>query len=278
MRRILSLLALAACATLLSCSSGKGEVAKVFDPSHQRDLKIGVAGYSYRSFDIETTLQFLQSIDVKYLSVKDFWLPLDSTQEQIDEFKALLAKYDVNGYILGPIYMKSREQVDQAFEYTRRYGVDMFIGVPDYDLLDYVADKVKETGIRVAIHTHGPDGMAFPDIRKIVELVGDPSRGIGCCMDLGHTFRSGYDVAADIVEFKDWIWDVHIKDETAPSKEGQTWEMGRGQMDLISIVKAFREIGYTGVLSIEMEKNGRNPHPGVAESVGYLRGIIDATL
>ena len=29
-------------------------------------------------------------------------------------------------------------------------------------------------------------------------------------------------------------------------------------------------------LYIEFEKNGDNPHPGVAESVGYLRGVMDA--
>ena len=28
---------------------------------------------------------------------------------------------------------------------------------------------------------------------------------------------------------------------------------------------------------VEFEKNGDNPHPGVAESIGYLRGVIDGT-
>jgi sugar phosphate isomerase/epimerase len=53
--------------------------------------------------------------------------------------------------------------------------------------------------------------------------------------------------------------------------------MGRGQMDIKAIVKAFRKIKYQGVISVEFEKNGDNPHPGVAESIGYLRGIMDAT-
>ena len=240
-------------------------------------MKIGVAGYSYRKFDLEQTLRYLQSIDVKYLSVKDWWLPLDSTAEQMADFKAECARYGVEGYILGPIYMHTSEQVDKTFDYAARYGASMFIGVPDYELLDYVIEKVAATGIKVAIHTHGPDGAAFPDIRTIVEKVRDPSLGVGCCMDLGHTFRMGYDVAKDIVKYREWIYDVHIKDETEPSKAGQTWEMGRGKMDLVSIIKAFRKIGYKGVLSVEFEKNGNDPHAGIAESVGYLRGVIDAT-
>ena len=52
--------------------------------------------------------------------------------------------------------------------------------------------------------------------------------------------------------------------------------MGRGVMDIPAIVKALRKIKYQGVISIEFEKNGDNPHPGVAESVGYLRGVMDA--
>ena len=241
------------------------------------DFKIGVAGYSYRKFSLDQTLQFLQSMDVKYFSVKDWWLPLDSSQQEIDAFKAKCASYGIEGYTLGPIYMKSPEHVDRAFAYAQRYGAKMFIGVPDYDLLPYVIEKVKETGIKVAIHTHGPDGAAFPDIRTVVELVGDPSLGVGCCMDLGHTFRSGYDVAKDIRKYGKWIYDIHIKDETAPSKAGQTWEMGRGQMDIPAIVKALRKIHYQGVISVEFEKNGDDPHAGIAESVGYLRGVLDAT-
>ena len=275
----LFLTALAVAALSLAGCSPKTEAPAPFDPATRgsNDIKLGAAGYSYLFYDIEQTLQFLKNMGVHYLSVKDKWLPLDASKEEMDAFKALCAQYEVEGYTLGPIYMRSEEQVDQAFAYAQRYGAKWFIGVPNYELLDYTIAKVKETGIKVAIHTHGPDGMAFPDIRTIVEKVGDPNLGIGCCMDLGHTFRSGYDVAADIIEFKDWIMDVHIKDETAPTKEGQTWECGRGQMDLVGIIKAFRQIGYQGVLSMEYEKNRRDPQPGVAESIGYLRGVLDAT-
>ena len=241
------------------------------------DFKIGVAGYSYRKYSLEETLELLRSMGVHYFSVKDWWLPLDSTKEQMDAFKAKCAEYDVEGYILGPIYMSSKEEVDRAFAYAGRYGSKVFIGVPDYSLIDYVIEKVAETGIRVAIHTHGPDGAAFPSIYKIMELVKDPSLGVGCCLDMGHSVRSGEDIAKIVKKYHKWIYDIHIKDETAASKEGWTWEMGRGVIDFKPIVKALRKVKYQGVISIEFEKNPDNPHPGIAESVGYLRGVMDAT-
>jgi len=273
MKKVIIILAAVAALAMPARSDAQGIEGK----RGSDDFNIGIAGYTYRKFDIDKTLTMVQSLGIKYLSVKNWWLPLDATVEQMDAFKAKCAEYGVEGYTLGPIYMKSKEQVDDTFAYAQRYGAKMFIGVPNYDLLPYVIEKVKETGIKVAIHTHGPDGAAFPDIRTVVELVKDPSLGVGCCMDLGHTFRSGYDVAKDIKKYGKWIYDIHIKDETAPSKQGKTWEMGRGVMDFKPIVKALRKIGYQGVISLEFEKNGNDPHPGVAESIGYLRGCLDMT-
>ena len=241
------------------------------------DFKIGIAGFTFRSFPIEETLQQLENLGVKYLSVKDFWLPLNATEAQMKEFKAKCAAYNVNGYILGPIYMHNKDEVDRAFDYAKRYGSTMFIGVPDYELIGYVIDKVADTEIKVAIHTHGPDGAPFPNIRKVVEMVKDPSLGVGCCMDLGHSVRMGDDIVKDMIEYGDWIYDIHIKDESEASLKGQTWEMGRGVMDFRPIIETLRLIGYDGVISLEFEKNGDNPTLGVAESIGYLRGVCDAT-
>ena len=194
-----------------------------------------------------------------------------------DGFGKTDVRYGIDGYTLGPVYMHSKADVDKTFAYAGRYGVPFFIGVPDYELIDYTIEKVKDTGIKVAIHTHGPDGAAFPDIYKIVELVKDPSLGVGACLDLGHCVRMGQNVAEILVDYKDWIYDIHIKDETAPTKAGQTWEMGRGVIDFRPIAKSLREIEYKGVVSMEFEKNGNDPNPGVRESIGYFRGILDAT-
>lgn len=272
MRKLITLFA----AAVMLCSAIPAEAQLVKGKHGSDDFKIGVAGYSYRKFDIDQTLQYLKDMGVRYFSVKDWWLPLDSSKEQMDAFKAKCASYGIEGYTLGPIYMKSEAEVDRAFAYAERYGVKMFIGVPDYEYIDYVIKKVAETGIKVAIHTHGPDGAAFPDIRTIVEMVKDPKLGVGCCMDLGHTVRMGYDVSKDIVKYKEWIYDIHIKDETAPDKSGQTWEMGRGIIDFVPVFKALRKIGYKGVISMEFEKNGDNPNPGVSESIGYIRAMCDA--
>ncbi|MDD3107614.1 MAG: sugar phosphate isomerase/epimerase [Alistipes sp.] len=247
--------------------------------THHRSeaMKIGVAGFNFREFNVDQSLKMIQKMGVKYLSVKDFHLPQNSTSEQIAAFKQKLADAGIEGYTLGPIYMNTEADVDRVFEYAKRYGAQMFIGVPAYDLLPYIDAKIKTYNIRMAIHTHGPDTKLFPDAADVMAHIADLDPRIGICLDLGHTTRFGASCVNDLKRYRARIFDIHIKDETAAEKKGQTCEMGRGVMDIPSIVKTLRKIGYTGVCSLEFEKDGKDPLPGMAESIGYLRGVCDAT-
>lgn len=61
----------------------------------------------------------MQRVDVHYLCIKDFHLPLTSTDEQIAAFHAKLKEKGSRGYAVGPIYMKSEAEIDRAFEYAK---------------------------------------------------------------------------------------------------------------------------------------------------------------
>ena len=123
MKRLFSIMAFAA--AMLFCLPGHAQLVE--GPRGSDDFQIGIAGYTYRSFNIDQTLEYLKSLGVKYLSIKDFWLPLNSTKEEMEAFKQKCAQYGVEGYILGPIYMNSEAEVDRAFAYAARYGSKVFI-------------------------------------------------------------------------------------------------------------------------------------------------------
>ena len=123
----------------------------------QEPFHLGMAGYTFRHFDIDQTLAFMKRLDVHYLCIKDFHLPLDASTEQIAAFKQKLAEAGVVGYGVGPIYMRSEAEVDRAFAYAKRVGVSLLVGVPNYELLDYAEKAVKQYDIRLALHLHGPD-------------------------------------------------------------------------------------------------------------------------
>jgi len=246
-------------------------------PETGEKFKIGMAGFTFLKFDLDKALATLKRTDVHYLCIKDFHLPMASTDEQIAEFHAKLKASDATGYAVGPIYMKSEKDIDNAFAYAKRVGVKLIIGVPNYDLLPYVDKKVKEYDFRLAIHLHGPDIATYPDAEDVWNHVKDLDPRIGMCLDIGHDTRNGKDPVADLKQYKSRVFDIHIKDVTGTTKLGYSLEVGRGVINFPAFVKMLRKVGYTGVCSLEHEKDMGDPFMGIAESIGYFRGVIEAT-
>jgi len=246
-------------------------------PETGEKFKVGMAGYTFAKFDLDKALATLKRTDVHYLCIKDFHLPMASTDAQIAEFHEKLKANGVTGYAVGPIYMKSEKDIDNAFEYAKRVGVKLIIGVPNYDLLPYVDKKVKEYGYNYAIHLHGPDIATYPDAEDVWNHVKDLDPRIGMCLDIGHDTRNGKDPVADLKLYQSRVFDIHIKDVTGTTKLGYSLEVGRGVINFPAFVKMLREVGYTGVCSLEHEKDMTDPFMGIAESIGYFRGIIEAT-
>lgn len=240
-------------------------------------FNVGMAGYSFRHFTLDETLEMMQKCNVKNLCIKDFHLPLNSNEKEIAEFHAKLASKGVTGYAVGPIYMRSEKEIDDAFAYAKRVGVKLIVGVPDYALLPYVDKKVKEYDMHYAIHLHGPDMDLYPDADDVWTNVKDLDARIGMCLDVGHDTRNGKDPVQDLKKYHSRVFDIHIKDVTGASKAGYSVEIGRGIIDFPAFVKMLREVGYTGMCSLEHERNMKDPLQGIAESLGYFRGVVTST-
>lgn len=256
---------------LLAGASPKTLLADGKDP-----LPVGIAGYTFAKFDLDKSIAMMKRLGVHYLSVKEIHLPLNSSQETID---AALAKYkaaDIQVYTVGVIYMKTKEAVDLAFAYAKKCGVPMIVGVPSYDLLDYAEQKVKEYDIKLAIHNHGPEDALYPGPRDVYDRIKQRDPRMGLCIDIGHAVRAGTAVDKAVKEYKDRLFDLHIKDVSIAAKDGKAIEIGRGVIDFPALVKSLNKIGYKGVCSIEFEKDMADPLAGIAESIGYFKGVMAA--
>ncbi|MCX6327376.1 MAG: sugar phosphate isomerase/epimerase [Bacteroidia bacterium] len=237
-------------------------------------FSIGMAGFTFKEFTVEKTIEMMNRIRVTNLSLKDFHMPLNSTQEQIN---AVLEKFKIAGinvYTVGVVYMKTQESVDQAFEYAKMAGVKMIVGAPNYELLPYVEKKIKTYDFKLAIHNHGPDNPLYPNATDIWDHIKDLDPRIGICIDIGHTTRDGEDPSADIEKYSKRIYDIHIKDVNKATKEGKTIEIGRGVIDIPKVVATLRKVKYSGSCSLEFEKDMKDPLAGIAESIGYFKGVM----
>lgn len=237
---------------------------------------LGVAGYSFVNFKLDESLAMMKRMDIKFLCIKDFHLPFNSTGTEISAFHEKLAQSGVTGYAVGPIYTKSTAAIDEAFDYAKRVGVNLIIGIPNKEDLAYLSQKTKDTGIRFAIHNHGPEDKLYPNATVIANLIHDLDENLGMCFDMGHDTRDGQDAIKDLLKYHKRIFDIHLKNVTSATAEGTTCELGRGVIDIPSFVKALRKVNYMGKCSLEHEKDMKDPLAGLAESTGYFRGVTAA--
>jgi sugar phosphate isomerase/epimerase len=140
--------------------------------------------------------------------------------------------------------------------------------------LPYVETKIKSYDFRLAIHNHGPDNPLFPNATDIWNHIKDLDPRIGICIDIGHTTRDGADPSVDIKKYSRRIYDMHIKDVDKATKDGKTVEIGRGIIDIPKVIATLRKIGYKGSCSLEFEKDMKDPLAGIAESIGYWKGVM----
>ena len=250
-------------------------------PKATNPFKLGMAGFTFAQIrkdgkaDLDKALDTLKKLDVRYLCIKDFHLPFNSSDAEIAAFHEKCASYGVTGYGVGPIYMKSEAEIDSGFEYAKRVGVKLIVGVPNVELLPYVDKKVKEYGFNYAIHLHGPDIEIYPDATDTWNHTKDLDPRIGMCLDIGHDLRNGCDPVEDLEKYHTRVFDIHIKDVTDSTKAGVGIEIGRGKIDFPAFIRMLRQVNYTGVCSLEYEKDMRDPFLGIAESIGYFKAVSD---
>lgn len=241
----------------------------------QRPFRLAMASYSLRNFNLDDALSITAQVGLDAICLKSMHLPLESSDETI---AAAVAKAKEAGILIyggGVISMNNQQEVDRAFEYAKAAGMTRIIGVPAPAMLPLVNDKVQQYDIAVCIHNHGPGDNTYPTPDVAYERIKDLDRRIGLCHDVGHTVRVGKDPAAISQQCADRLLDVHIKDVTEATKDGHSIACGRGVIDLPALLKTFVKIDYQGFLSFEYEEEPKNPLAGLAESVGYIHGIMD---
>lgn len=265
-----SLLASSAFATLSSFSSGKERQV----PAVEERLRLGMASYTLRNFSLDQAIAMTQKLGLKHIALKDVHLPKDSTAADLQAMAAKVRNAGIDLYGGGVIYMKTEDEVNKTFEYATHAGFKMIIGVPSHNLLNLVEEKVKASDIMLAIHNHGPGDEVYPSPESVYEKIKNLDKRIGLCIDIGHTQRIGLDPAKMASKYADRLYDIHIKDVTGSTGKDTPLEIGRGVIDIPAFVKTLLKIKYKGIVSLEYEKDGDDPMPGAAESIGYLRGVM----
>jgi sugar phosphate isomerase/epimerase/cephalosporin-C deacetylase-like acetyl esterase len=263
--------------------------------------KLGVAGYSFKEMSLDKTLATMSSIDCRYLCHKDFLLPYEASDGEITDFKSRLSAAGVKCLATGPLYVKDEESLHRQFEFAKKMNLRVVVGVPygvpdgvkdgwfaprfeSDEMLDVVERLVKEYDICYAIHNHGPDlPNLYPTADAVWARIKNRDPRIGFCLDVGHERRAGRDPCESIRKYAARIYDVHLKnicykglyDKAAGKIPNKAMQGPRGELDIPAILQTLADVRYTGVCHIEYERDFADNAMGLAESVGYYRGVMD---
>ena len=263
---------------------GPKELLKPSDPAAGPDrfkgLKVGVASYSFRKVPLEQTIKAIQRVGLRYVSVKDFHLSLKSTKEERQRVAQQFRDAGITPLSAGNISLTTDEAAARnAFEYCRDIGAPVMVCAPKtVEILPMLEKLVKEFDVRMAIHNHGPEDKVFPSPYEIMAAVEKLDPRVGLCVDVGHTARAGRDPAKAFRDFRDRLYDVHMKDvsDLQGKSSKVEVELGRGQLDVPAMAKALLEVKFAGHVGFEHEKDPVDPLPGLSEGVGYFRGVLAA--
>lgn len=225
---------------------------------------VGVQSYSLRNYKLPEAIRHLQGMGVHYVELAGGHLPPTASDDQIAETKKLCEDADLKIAAHGVnAFSKDHEKNKSIFDFAKRLGIRTMTANPQPDAETFASlDKlVAEYDIRIAIHNHGP-GALYDKLDGVVKVIKDHDKRIGACVDCGHFLRSGEDPVKCVLELKDRVYGVHMKDEKETNtKASSNVIIGQGHLDVVGLFKALRQIRFPadGALSLEYEANPMNP-------------------
>jgi len=239
-------------------------------------VRLGIASYSFREFSRRLCIKYAKELGISLLTVKEFHALYRSTPEELDRARRDFENAGITLTCGGTVYMlkDDPEDVKFYFEYAKRLGLPMMNIGPTAKSLPVIERFVKEYGIKVAVHNHGPEDKNFPAPSDALKVIKDMDPRVGLCVDVGHTTRTGKDVLEEIEKAGARLLDLHIKDLRDLKDARSQCDVGDGKMPIPQIFRLLMKMNYAGVAHLEYEINADNPVPGMHRSFAYMRGVL----
>jgi inosose dehydratase len=226
-------------------------------------------------------------------------------EDRVEAFKERLAEH---GLVLSALYGGGRfsdpDQADEVIAYNTRVarflaalGVDRIVfgprgpraGKTSPEALAQIARTVDEAarrtadlGVLACVHPHlGTELQDRDEVEAVLEAT-DP-RYVHFCPDTAHLTAAGMDAAAMIRAYGSRVRYAHLKDLTPSDPDPAVFasrsgdealpifcELGLGTIDFGPIMAAFRDIGYDGWLTVEIDQSTSTPYQSLRQCRDFL--------
>ena len=159
----------------------------------------------------------------------------------------------------------------QKFQVDIPAGLDWGQNWRDYvDALRRCVRLCEDAGVKYALEPHPHRYMSnAASMLRLLDHI--PSEAFGMNLDPSHLFPCGEIPHVVIYQLGKRIFHCHFSDN-----DGLTnvhWRPGKGKIDWEAVMKALKDVGFSGVVSIELEDV-----PGVSRGVAHTQGAYGATV
>ncbi len=159
--------------------------------------------------------------------------------------------------------------------HVQKFMVDIPSGLDwNQNWLDYVdalrrcVQHCEDAGARLALEPHPFRYMSSASsMLRLIDHV--PSEALGMNLDPSHLFPCGDIPHMTVYQLGKRVFHCHFSDN-----DGLTnvhWRPGKGKIDWEALLKALKDVGFNGVISIELEDV-----PGVSRGVAHTQGAYGA--
>jgi inosose dehydratase len=256
------------------------------------------AGINIWTWGTNSKEQFEQGVkevaDIGYRAIENLIGIGDLYKDSPDDFDALMARYSVE-FVCGYFHLTGDFESDlvrakRGVRFLQRHGAHIMniqAGPrpeegPSREDLETTVEQVRV--LCGLAHEHGVTPCLHPHYNTIVERADElafvtdrlnPS-ALSLALDTAHTVLGGMDPVATFVQYATRVAYVHMKDITSQQNPGEQWfrafrELGRGMVDFAGAVKALADVGFDGVLCVELDRPRVCGYKSAAISRQYLR-------
>ena len=244
-------------------------------------FKVGAQSYTFRKFNLEQAVKKIADAGLHYVEFYNGHVPLNSTPEQIKAVQSLCKDNGITPLAFGvESFTKNHDANKKKFEFAAALGVKSLSADPEPDSFDSLDKLCEEYKIAIAIHPHGPSGGTnrhrWWSAEVILKAVKNHNALIGTCLDTGHIIRMAQlgetlDPAQQIKEMGDRNFGIHLKDHDNKRKTDVIYGKDGGVLDVVSVLKALRDVKFQGLISIEYEAKENEPSEDVKACVAIIK-------
>jgi inosose dehydratase len=239
------------------------------------------AGINVWTWGTSSREQFEQGIkeasDIGYGAIENLIAIGDLYQDAPKDFDALMEQYGVEfvcGYFhLTGDFRSDMQRARRGVQFLQRHGAPFMNiqtarrpeGGPSLQDLETATQNVRALcelahshQIVPCLHPHyGTIVERAEDIAHLVDRLG-PST-LSLALDTGHAVLGGMEPVAVFTKYASRVAYVHMKDIALQRDPEQPWasvfrELGRGIVDFPGVVKALTDVGFEGVLCVELDR------------------------